>query len=178
MTQNLNTLTAKEFKNIIPLISTDLYSTSDLATYTHDLINLLADLKAKTTYKFMKKVDDLYPGLSFHYIMEARHILSRENALFLYRIAYHMYTQPEKPLFQPMRVRLITGLLFSECSEDSQLSFDMKAHFEALKNSFLSIDTLSGLFLEKTEKKMIKNIIFKKSFELYFTHLSKLHSKY
>lgn len=179
ITPPFNTLTAEQLKNIIPYITPDKYITGDLSLNTKIIIKLLSTLSAKTTYKFMKQVDSNYPGLSFHYVMEARHDLTKENALFLFRIAYYMVVYPKKELFQPMRTRLIHGLLFdvSDISSDST-HFNLKSHLESIRDTFVSIDNLSSSLLDKKDLKKIKSKIFEKSFNLYFNKLSDEYGDY
>lgn len=179
ITPPLNTLTAEELKNIIPYITPDKYTTGDLSSNSHRIVQLLSSLNAKTTYKLMRKIDNQYPGLSFHYVMEARHDLTKQNALFLFRIAYYMVVCPHKELFQPMRTRLIHGLLFdsSDTSSDPK-HFNLKSHLESIRDTFVSIDNLSSSLLDKKDLKKIKSKIFEKSFNLYFNKLSDEYGDY
>lgn len=166
-------LSVEEFKKLIPTLGDNLqlYNIKDFTHHTDHLINLLASLKPKYTYVFMQTIDLNYPGLSIHFVMEARHNLSKADALFMYRIAYHIYIHPEKELFMPMRRRLIMELLFNydvdlndEVSETyrEQLEFSLTG----LKKAISDIHSLS--FLHEREKRKISNILFNASFEKHY----------
>lgn len=149
-----------ELKQLIPHLISANYTTSDLASQTDHLLFLLSSLSAKQSYKFIRTIDNDFPGLSFHFIMEARYSKNKHSALFLFRISYHMIAFPDIELFQPMRKRLISGLLFDE-------DFDQQ-HFNELHNLLNTIEQSS---LGIKEKKKISKIIFQQYFEFYFNHL-------
>lgn len=167
----LSSLTAKDLKKLIPLLAKTTYTASDFSNNSFHLIKLLYSLKIKHTCMFMKTIDTLYPGLSFHYILEARKNFNREHSLFLYRIAYHSFSQPEYSLFQAKRRKLINDLVFSVGEEIDCLSPILK---EA-SNAISLIDSLS--FFNQKDKKVFCNIILNTSFEKYFLQTSQLLTK-
>lgn len=170
----LESYSANNFKKLLYNIQPEFYNTAELTKATPHFISILSVLKSKYTYKFIKQIDSLYPGLSFHYVMEAKSINIKENALFLYRLSYFIHTHPslEDSLFQPSRIKLINGLLFGTLS--SSTDFSLEDFLNNVSKTILSIKNLS--FIEKSEKKYICKMIFDKSFEKYFIELSKLNS--
>lgn len=163
---SLSSLTAKELKTLIPQLGKSTYTSADISHNSSHIIKLLASLKTKHTYNFMKTIDTFYHGMSFHYIMETKGKLDREHNLFLYRIAYHVYSHPNNSLFQPMRQKLITNLLFSFGEESDKLS----PILEEANNAISSINAIS--FLTLYDKEDLSNRIFTSSFERYFLQIS------
>lgn len=158
----LSSLNAEDLKKIIPHLSFLKYDSSEISQHSDYLISLLAQLNAKHTYKFIKTIDDLYPGMSFHYVMEARNQKENEDyQLFLFRITYHLFAFPEKDLFSPMRKRLITGLLFDHTNDSL---------FTELKTTLIHIENLVSL--TKKQKKLIKKNISNSFFEHFSTSVS------
>lgn len=154
----LSSFNSDDLKQIIPHLSFFKYESAEISKNSHHLISLLAQLKAKHTYKFVKSIDTLYPGMSFHFVMEAKtHQENEAYKLFLFRISYHMFAFPEKDLFSPMRNRLITGLI-SSSRKDSL--------FSELKVSLSQIDNLVSL--NKNQKKFLKKNIN----DCFFEHFS------
>ena len=113
----------------------------------------------KHTYDFMKVIDENFPGLSFHYIMEARHSLTKENLILLYRVSFYFEYLPEKKMFQPMRERLIKGLV-ADIDENDDGIFNFKHNISKLSQTFLSIDSLD-IFSVK-QKNKLKIFLFDK----------------
>lgn len=158
LVENLETITADELVKVIPHLK-DFFNTGDLSRHSSIITKLLASLKIKHTYDFMKAIDENYPGLSFHFIMEGRHSASKEGIILLYRIAYYLNFFPEQKIFQPMRERLIRGLLEdSPTNENELLSFN--ANLKKLNNVFFAVDNLE--LLSKKQKNKIKTSIFEK----------------
>lgn len=161
---NFDNVTSQELKKFIFYFNNEssLYTSKELARADSSIITALALLKPKYTFMFMQCIDSFYPGLSVHFLMQAQHTMSREHALFLFRISYHIYIHPEKQLLHPMRTRLVKGLLFDVKEKDIFL----KSLLLQLKTAISAIHALS--LLTRKEKLKIANHIFNQSFEQYF----------
>jgi len=73
--------------------------------------------------RLLNWLDSNFPGLSFHYVMEARHNESSEaSKLLLDRLKIIKNLTLLQLVFQPMRTRLISGLL--EDDDDDFVSED------------------------------------------------------
>lgn len=157
----LDAFTALDLKKEIKMSFKD-YKTKDLSTHTHHIINLLSELGKKHTIDFFRTIDSLFPGLSFHFIMEARHTYQNKACeLLLLRVSYFMKAFPEKEIFAPMRKRLMHGLLFDDKSYDSL--------FSELHQGLRYLDSITFLKLEE-KKLLIKSLhktFFKKFKEIY-----------
>ena len=99
LADDLSTITPEQLVQITPCLN-KLFETNDLSRHSDNIIKALSSLKMKHTYDFMKVIDENFPGLSFHYIMEARHSLTKENLILLYRVAFYFEYLPEKKMFQ------------------------------------------------------------------------------
>lgn len=155
----LGNLSAQQFKKMIDKFHPDVYTTAEFSSNSAHIVKLLSTLPSKYTTQFIKKIDSLYTGLSFHFVMEARHHFTKENALFLFRIACHFYVKPEDVLFSPTREKLMRGLLFNG-SENERMMFSQ------IKDSLSTIKNVS--FLEKYDKKFFISLILDKSFTVYY----------
>lgn len=134
------------------------YKTSDLSNSSDHIIFLLAQLSKKHTISFFKSIDPTFPGLSFHFVMEARHNYDNKScALLMLRLSYFIGVFPEKEIFSPMRKRLIHGLLFDDNVFES--------FFKDVKAGLLYIDSIQSLDIE--EKNKLKKDLNKLFFNKY-----------
>lgn len=162
----LDSFTATDLKILIKNFNVETYTTGELSRNSTHLINLLALLPQKQTYKFLKIVDANYPGLSFHYVMEARHSLGKNNVLFLYRVAYFLMLDKENSFIAPMRKKLITSMLF-DTSDNSPLKVNLENYLTNVQKEMTFIQ--DSLFISKSQKKKISKNIFNQSFENYYS---------
>lgn len=141
------------------------YDVKSLKLHLHDqtLIGFLLQLPSICTFKFIKFIDTNIPGMSFHFVMEARmqykdadSVKQIENLLFLFRVSYYLVCFPEKQIVSVSRARLCRGLLLEFVNTNFFLDFQTKMH--AVNNN-LSIDYI--------EKKQIKKNLYLKYFQLY-----------
>jgi hypothetical protein len=71
--------------------------------------------------RFLNWLDENFPGLSFHYVMEARHREDWEpGKLLLDRLKTIKTLSLLGMIFQPMRTRLISGLLEEDEEEEDE----------------------------------------------------------
>ena len=150
LAEDLSTITPEQLVKITPFLN-KLFETGDLSRHSDNIIKALSSLKMKHTYDFMKMIDENFPGLSFHYIMESRHSLTKENLILLYRVAFYFEYLPEKKMFQPMRERLIKGLV-ADINENDNEIFNFKHNISKLSQTFLSIDSLDVFSLKQKNK--------------------------
>lgn len=150
LVENLETITSEELVQITPFLK-KLFETNDLSRHSDNIIKALSSLKIKHTYNFMKNIDGNFPGLSFRYIMEARHNMTKENLILLYRVAYYLTFEPEQKIFSPIRERLIRGLI-ADINEDDAEIFNFKHNISKLSQTFLSIDSLDVFSLKQKNK--------------------------
>lgn len=159
----LDAFTALDLKKEIKMSFKD-YKTKDLSTHTHHIINLLSELGKKHTIDFFRTIDSLFPGLSFHFIMEARHTYQNKACeLLLLRVSYFIRAFPEKEIFAPMRKRLIHALLFENITAYKEFFNDLKEGVNYIEN----ITSLNSDEKKKLQKSLHKTF-YKKFKNLYY----------
>ena len=166
---DLPSLTSEQLIKLTPHLK-DFFNTGDLSRHSEIITKLLSSLKMKHTYSFMANIDENFPGLSFHYVMEARHKKTQENLILLYRIAFYLEFLPEQKIFSPIRERLIKGLI-SDINDSDDEILNFKHNISKLSSSFSSIDSIDIFSLKQKNK--IKSSLFDK----YITQLINIHFK-
>lgn len=157
----LSSFNFRDLKKLIPNLYLLEYQSEELSKNSHHLIFLLSKLNVKHTLDFIKSIDSFYPGMSFHYIMEARQLnKEKEYQLFLFRISYYIFSYPDNDLFSQERKKLIHALLFDE-------KFN-KTLFSELHTSLQQIENLTAL--SQSQKSFIKKNINDKFFEQFQIH--------
>lgn len=95
--------------------------TGQLSQHSDDITTIMTYIFAGKALRMLNWLDDNYPGLSFHYVMEARQKEDWESGrLLLDRLKTIKTLSLLGHIFTPMRTRLISGLL----EEDSKSNID------------------------------------------------------
>lgn len=93
-------------------------NTGQLSRHSDDITLIMTYIFSGKSMRLLNWLDENYPGLSFHYVMEARHREDWEaGKLLLDRLKTIKTLSLLSMIFQPMRTRLISGLL-EEDEED------------------------------------------------------------
>jgi hypothetical protein len=127
------------------------YSKNMLARHSDLVIEILAYLPARVTYDVLQYIDQNHSGLSFAYIMEARHHNNIESFIMMDRLIYFFENGLEKELFSPSRIRLIKMLLEPQ-KEDSDKSHLSYQEVMSLRESASKVHEKFEEFLEIEEE--------------------------
>lgn len=97
---------------------TDIYRscpTREWSDNSDEITDLMTYMTISQFAFFFHYIDSTYPGLSFHFVMEARHNSDwRAGELLLKRIKLLKEYGFLNKIFAPMRTRLISGLIESD----------------------------------------------------------------
>lgn len=86
--------------------------TTQLSKHAEDIIIVMTYIFSSRSMRLLNWLDENYPGLSFHYVMEARHKEDWEpGKLLLDRLKTIKTLSLLSLIFSPIRTRLISGLL-------------------------------------------------------------------
>lgn len=86
--------------------------TSTLSKHSDEITTVMTYIFSGKSMRLLNWIDENFPGLSFHYVMEARHNEDWEaGKLLLDRLKTIKTLSLLGLIFQPMRTRLISGLL-------------------------------------------------------------------
>lgn len=89
--------------------------TSQLSKTSEEITIIMTYIFSSKSMRILNWLDDNSPGLSFHYVMEARHRSDWEpGRLLLDRLKTIKTLSLLSHIFSPMRTRLISGLLEDE----------------------------------------------------------------
>ncbi len=109
---------AKELVNFGKKISKA--KTGQLSQHSDELTVVMTYIFSGKAMRMLNWLDDNYPGLSFHYVMEARQKEDWEaGKLLLDRLKTIKTLSLLGMIFTPMRTRLISGLLEEDEEEES-----------------------------------------------------------
>lgn len=101
---------AKELVNFGKKVS--IAKTSQLSRHSEDITVVMTYVFSGKSMRLLNWLDENFPGLSFHYVMEARHREDWEpGKLLLDRLKTIKTLSLMGLIFAPMRTRLISGLL-------------------------------------------------------------------
>lgn len=93
--------------------------TSQLSSNSEDITIIMTYIFSGKSMRLLNWIDDNFPGLSFHYVMEARHNEDWDaGKLLLDRLKTIKTLSLMGLIFAPMRTKLITGLLEDDEDED------------------------------------------------------------
>lgn len=110
---------AKELVNFGKKISTA--KTGQLSQHSDEVTLIMTYIFSGKSLRLLNWLDDNYPGLSFHYVMEARQREDWEaGRLLLDRLKTIKTLSLLGVIFTPMRTRLISGLLEEDEEEDEE----------------------------------------------------------
>lgn len=99
-------------------------NTGQLSRHSDEITLIMTYIFSGKSMRLLNWLDENYPGLSFHYVMEARHREDWEaGKLLLDRLKTIKTLSLLSMIFQPMRTRLISGLL-EEDEDDEEDSDD------------------------------------------------------
>lgn len=108
---------AKELVNFGKKISQA--KTGQLSRHSDELTLIMTYIFSGKALRMLNWLDDNYPGLSFHYVMEARQREDWEpGKLLLDRLKTIKTLSLLGMIFTPMRTRLISGLLDEDEAEE------------------------------------------------------------
>lgn len=90
----------------------------------------------------LSQIDETFPGLSFHYVMEARQSDDIENIFFIKRLQGFKQNNLLNEIFASLRVNLITGLL-----EQKETEYENQQNLiKQINNSFnLSLEQITSI---------------------------------
>lgn len=95
--------------------------TGQLSEHSDEITTVMTYILAGKALRMLNWLDDNYPGLSFHYVMEARQRTDWESGkLLLERLKTIKTLSLLGHIFTPMRTRLISGLLEEESAASSE----------------------------------------------------------
>lgn len=115
---------AKELVNFGKKVSA--VKTNKLSNNHEKITEVMAYIFSGKSMRILNWLDDNYPGLSFHYVMEARQQEDwEEGKLLIDRLKTIKTLSLLGMIFTPMRTRLIAGLLEDDEDED-ELEEDME----------------------------------------------------
>jgi hypothetical protein len=110
---------AKELVNFGKKISKA--KTGQLSQHSDELTVVMTYIFSGKAMRMLNWLDDNYPGLSFHYVMEARQKEDWEaGKLLLDRLKTIKTLSLLGMIFTPMRTRLISGLLEEDDEENEE----------------------------------------------------------
>lgn len=110
---------AKELVNFGKTLSN--VKTGQLSRHSDEVTLLMTYIFSSKSLRLLNWLDDNYPGLSFHYVMEARQREDWEaGKLLLDRLKTIKTLSLLGLIFTPMRTRLISGLLDEDEDEDEE----------------------------------------------------------
>ncbi len=110
---------ARELVNFGKKIAT--VKTSHLSRSSEEITVIMTYIFSGKSLRLLNWLDDNYPGLSFHYVMEARQREDWEaGRLLLDRLKTIKTLSLLGMIFTPMRTRLISGLLEEDDDEDEE----------------------------------------------------------
>lgn len=108
---------AKELVNFGKILSN--VKTGQLSRHSDEVTLLMTYIFSSKSLRLLNWLDDNYPGLSFHYVMEARQREDWEaGKLLLDRLKTIKTLSLLGLIFTPMRTRLISGLLDDDDDDD------------------------------------------------------------
>ncbi|NCQ52314.1 hypothetical protein GW796_10615 [archaeon] len=111
---------AKELVSFGKKIS--LAKTGQLSQNSDDVTLVMTYIFSGKALRMLNWLDDNYPGLSFHYVMEARQREDWEaGRLLLDRLKTIKTLSLLGMIFTPMRTRLISGLLDDDDDDDDEV---------------------------------------------------------
>jgi len=94
-------------------------NTGQLSRHSDEITLIMTYIFSGKSMRLLNWLDENYPGLSFHYVMEARHREDWEaGKLLLDRLKTIKTLSLLSMIFQPMRTRLISGLLEEDEDEE------------------------------------------------------------
>lgn len=97
--------------------------TTQLSKNAEDIIVVMTYIFSSRSMRLLNWIDESFPGLSFHYVMEAR---SKEDweagRLLLDRLKTIKTLSLLALIFSPMRTRLISGLLDEDNEDEDDLN--------------------------------------------------------
>lgn len=100
-------------------------NTGQLSRHSDEITLIMTYIFSGKSMRLLNWLDENFPGLSFHYVMEARHREEWEaGKLLLDRLKTIKTLSLLGMIFQPMRTRLISGLL-EEDDEDEDDDNDL-----------------------------------------------------
>lgn len=95
--------------------------TIQLSRHYEDITVVMTYIFSGKSMRLLNWLDENFPGLSFHYVMEARHREDWEaGKLLLDRLKTIKTLSLLSQIFAPMRTRLISGLLEDDEEEDEE----------------------------------------------------------
>lgn len=110
---------AKEIVNFGKQLSTA--KTIKLSRHYEEITVVMTYIFSGKSMRLLNWLDENFPGLSFHYVMEARHREDWEaGRLLLDRLKTIKTLSLLGQIFAPMRTRLISGLLEEDEDEDDE----------------------------------------------------------
>lgn len=99
--------------------------TNQLSDNTDSIVLLMTYIFSSRSMRLLNWIDDNFPGLSFHYVMEARQRDDWEaGKLLLDRLKTIKTLSLLPKIFAPMRTRLIANLLEDDDDEDDDYTND------------------------------------------------------
>lgn len=94
---------------------------AQLSKTSEEITLVMAYIFSSKSLRLLNWLDENYPGLSFHYVMEARHQEDWEpGKLLLDRLKTIKTLSLLGLIFSPMRTRLISGLLEEDIGNDDE----------------------------------------------------------
>ena len=95
--------------------------TGQLSQTSQEVTVIMTYIFSGKSMRLLSWLDENYPGLSFHYVMEARHREDWEpGRLLLDRLKTIKTLSLLSKIFAPMRTRLIAGLLEEDQESDDE----------------------------------------------------------
>ena len=121
-----NIHTKEKISNFIRVIKDS--KTANLANKYSEVIEIMIYLPIKEFIQAFNCLDEMFPGLSFHYVMEARHREdnTQYNRVLINRLRVLQDCNLLKLIIAPMRVRLIEGLLNDDVDQLKAVDFYKK----------------------------------------------------
>ena len=96
-------------------------NTGQLSRHSDEITLIMTYIFSGKSMRLLNWLDENFPGLSFHYVMEARHREDWEaGKLLLDRLKTIKTLSLLSKIFQPMRTRLISGLLEEDDEDDDE----------------------------------------------------------
>jgi hypothetical protein len=125
-----------------------------IKTYSKEITILLTSFSLSNFKKAISLIDDNYPPISFHYVLQAS---QSDDLFFLYKIKlFQKHTQLTE-LFSPMRTRLMLGMLKDlEIDESYSQCKKTKDEIEAI---YLNNENLFHLTISTKEKEKLEALL-------------------
>ena len=128
-------------------------SATDLSQSVQSVTKILNRVSLLHFILILNQIDDSFPGLSFFYVMEARHSDEIEGKFFIQRLRALEQKGLLGEIFAPMRCRLINGLLTEKEVEFSDVNKIMNEINHSFTLPKAETETIQKILLSASVKK-------------------------